>query len=127
MEYLSTFFSSLTIGGMSAVLTRLMIHPLQYVSAVVRNQDELIKVGRLEERYSGFFDCARRLIRENGFTSLWKGSFPSIADFAIFQALHFAFYGVAVKFLVSPGRRSSVEILTQHMTAGGIAGGLYWV
>lgn len=41
---------------------------------MIQNQDEFIKVGRLFEPYKGIRDYFGRIIKDEGFASLWSGN-----------------------------------------------------
>jgi hypothetical protein len=56
-----------------------------------QNQDEMIKSGRLSEPYKGIGDCFRRVIKEEGTSSLWRGNTANVIRYFPTQALNFAF------------------------------------
>ena len=51
----------------------------------------LVKNGALEVPYTGIVDCTGRVIKEEGFKSLWKGNFTNVLRYFPTQALNFAF------------------------------------
>jgi solute carrier family 25 (adenine nucleotide translocator) protein 4/5/6/31 len=51
----------------------------------------MIKAGRLSEPYKGIGDCFRRVIKEEGTVSLWRGNGANVIRYFPTQALNFAF------------------------------------
>jgi len=51
----------------------------------------MIKSGRLTEPYKGIGDCFRRVLKEEGFLSLWRGNMANVLRYFPTQALNFAF------------------------------------
>lgn len=49
--------------------------PIERVKLLIQNQDEMLKTGRLTEPYKGIGECFSRVIKEEGFGSLWRYSF----------------------------------------------------
>jgi len=58
---------------------------------LIQNQDEMIKSGRLTQRYAGIGDCFKRVIAEEGFGQLWRGNLANVLRYFPTQALNFAF------------------------------------
>ncbi|KAJ8500296.1 hypothetical protein OPV22_010848 [Ensete ventricosum] len=56
-----------------------------------KNQDEMIKTGRLSEPYKGITDCFGRTIRDEGVASLWRGNTANVIRYFPTQAFNFAF------------------------------------
>jgi len=65
--------------------------PFFYSKLLLQNQDEMIKSGRLQERYKGMGDCFRRVVAEEGVASLWRGNLANVLRYFPTQALNFAF------------------------------------
>lgn len=65
-------------GGISASISKTIASPIEVIKMRVQNQDEMIKQGTLEKRYSGIVDCARRIHGEEGFKSFWKGNWTNV-------------------------------------------------
>jgi solute carrier family 25 (adenine nucleotide translocator) protein 4/5/6/31 len=51
----------------------------------------MLKSGRLSEPYKGINDCFSRVIKEEGFSSLWRGNTANVLRYFPTQALNFAF------------------------------------
>merc|ERR1711941_222196 len=52
---------------------------------------EMIKAGRLDRPYNGVVDCFRRVVADEGLTSLWRGNTANVIRYFPTQALNFAF------------------------------------
>merc|ERR1711879_920661 len=50
-----------------------------------------IKAGRLDRPYNGVVDCFRRVVADEGLTSLWRGNTANVIRYFPTQALNFAF------------------------------------
>ena len=52
---------------------------------------ELLKQGRLDQRFRGVSDCVTRTLTNEGVLSFWRGNFASVVRYFPQQALNFAF------------------------------------
>jgi len=75
----------------SAAVSKTAAAPIERVKLLIQNQDEMIKSGRLSEPYKGIGDCFSRVIRNEGFLSLWRGNLANVLRYFPTQALNFAF------------------------------------
>ena len=87
VPYLQDFM----MGGISAAVSKTAAAPIERVKLLIQNQDEMIKQGRLASPYKGIGDCFMRVIREEGFGSLWRGNTANVIRYFPTQALNFAF------------------------------------
>jgi len=88
---LTSFAIDFLMGGVSAAVSKTAAAPIERVKLLIQNQDEMIKSGRLTEPYKGISDCFSRVIREEGFVSLWRGNLANVLRYFPTQALNFAF------------------------------------
>jgi len=79
------------MGGVSAAVSKTAAAPIERVKLLIQNQDEMLKSGRLQTPYKGIADCFGRVIREEGFVSLWRGNLANVLRYFPTQALNFAF------------------------------------
>jgi len=79
------------MGGISAAVSKTAAAPIERVKLLIQNQDEMMKMGRLEHRYKGITDCFRRTIADEGFIALWRGNTANVIRYFPTQALNFAF------------------------------------
>ena len=61
------------------------------IIVIVISQDEMMKSGRLATPYKGIAECFSRVIRDEGFASLWRGNLANVLRYFPTQALNFAF------------------------------------
>ena len=94
------------MGGVSAAVSKTAAAPIERVKLLIQNQDEMIKAGRLSEPYKGIGDCFKRTIKDEGFSSLWRGNtanviryFPTQVNltfieipYSWWQNFHYVFY-----------------------------------
>jgi len=86
-----SFVIDFTMGGVSAAVSKTAAAPIERVKLLIQNQDEMLKSGRLATPYKGISDCFVRVIREEGFVSLWRGNLANVIRYFPTQALNFAF------------------------------------
>ncbi|KAG2653555.1 hypothetical protein PVAP13_1NG461900 [Panicum virgatum] len=85
------FMIDFLMGGVSAAVSKTAAAPIERVKLLIQNQDEMIKAGRLSEPYKGIGDCFKRTIKDEGFSSLWRGNTANVIRYFPTQALNFAF------------------------------------
>jgi len=85
------FVVDFLMGGVSAAVSKTAAAPIERVKLLIQNQDEMLKTGRLAEPYKGIADCFRRVISQEGFSSLWRGNMANVIRYFPTQALNFAF------------------------------------
>jgi len=90
-DNLTAFAIDFMMGGVSAAVSKTAAAPIERVKLLLQNQDEMLKSGRLAVPYRGIGDCFGRVIREEGFVSLWRGNLANVIRYFPTQALNFAF------------------------------------
>jgi len=88
---LTSFAIDFLMGGVSAAVSKTAAAPIERIKLLIQNQDEMIKSGRLATPYKGIGDCFSRVIKEEGFGSLWRGNLANVLRYFPTQALNFAF------------------------------------
>lgn len=91
-----------TVAGISSIL---VCHPLDTIRTRLQVSSE----------YRGAWDCAIRLVREEGFTSLYRGMVGPVMAQGAYKAIMFGVYG----FASSRTSQSPLELFA----CGGLAGG----
>jgi solute carrier family 25 (adenine nucleotide translocator) protein 4/5/6/31 len=79
------------LGGVAAAVSKTAAAPIERVKLLIQNQDEMIKSGRLEKRYSGIVECFQRTYNTEGFNAFWRGNLANVIRYFPTQALNFAF------------------------------------
>jgi len=87
----ASFLIDFLMGGVSAAVSKTAAAPIERVKLLIQNQDEMLKSGRLASPYKGIGECFSRVIREEGFISLWRGNMANVIRYFPTQALNFAF------------------------------------
>lgn len=85
------FLIDFAMGGVSAAVSKTAAAPIERVKLLIQNQDEMLKSGRLDAPYKGIGDCFSRVMKEEGFGSLWRGNTANVLRYFPTQALNFAF------------------------------------
>jgi len=85
------FLLDFGMGGISAAVSKTAAAPIERVKLLIQNQDEMLKSGRLATPYKGIGECFSRVIKEEGFLSLWRGNTANVLRYFPTQALNFAF------------------------------------
>jgi len=88
---LTNFAIDFLMGGVSAAVSKTAAAPIERVKLLIQNQDEMLKSGRLDRPYGGIGDCFSRVIKDEGFNSLWRGNMANVLRYFPTQALNFAF------------------------------------
>ncbi|KAK9378667.1 mitochondrial carrier domain-containing protein [Kockiozyma suomiensis] len=87
----SHFLIDFLMGGVSAAVSKTAAAPIERVKLLIQNQDEMIKQGRLTQRYTGIVDCFKRTAADEGVVALWRGNTANVIRYFPTQALNFAF------------------------------------
>jgi len=86
-----TFLVDFMMGGISAAVSKTAAAPIERVKLLIQNQDEMIKAGRLDRRYTGIIECFSRTTKDEGVVALWRGNTANVIRYFPTQALNFAF------------------------------------
>ena len=118
----SNFFVDFMMGGVSAAVSKTAAAPIERVKLLIQNQDEMIKQGRLEKRYTGIVDCFKRTAADEGVVSFWRGNTANVIRYFPTQALNFAFKD---KFKAMFGFKKDEKYwkwFAGNLASGGLAG-----
>lgn len=72
-----SFMSDFLIGGISAAVSKTVVAPIERVKLLLQVQDASSSIKK-EDRYNGIGDCFKRVIKEQGFASLWRGNLANV-------------------------------------------------
>ncbi|KAK4479424.1 hypothetical protein RD792_014938 [Penstemon davidsonii] len=87
------FSVNLMMGGAAAVVAKSAAAPIERVKLLLQNQGELMKRGQLQRPYVGIGDCFKRVLKEEGIVSFWRGNQANVIRYFPTQAFNFAFKG----------------------------------
>ncbi|CAN1840002.1 ADP,ATP carrier protein ER-ANT1 [Linum perenne] len=68
------FYADFVMGGTAAVVSKSAAAPIERVKLLLQNQGEMMKRGQLRRPYMGIGDCFKRVLREEGMLSFWRGN-----------------------------------------------------
>jgi len=112
------------LSGCAAVISKTASAPIERVKLMIQNQDEMIKAGRLQQRYKGPIDCFNRVIKEEGFRYLWRGNVANCIRYFPTQALNFMFKE-RIKLIFKINKNDSYGAqFGKNVFSGGAAGAL---
>jgi solute carrier family 25 (adenine nucleotide translocator) protein 4/5/6/31 len=117
------FVVDFLMGGVSAAISKTVAAPIERVKLLIQNQDEMIKQGRLSEPYKGIGECFSRVIKEEGFGSLWRGNLANVLRYFPTQALNFAFKDYFKRlFNFRVDKDGYAKWFAGNLASGGLAG-----
>ena len=90
--------AELLAGAASAVIARTVSAPIERIKLLLQTQ-HINK--RLSQPYSGIFDCAVRIYKDEGFGAFWRGNLANIYRYTPTNAMNFAFKDYYKRFLSS--------------------------
>ncbi|KAG0214476.1 ADP/ATP carrier protein [Mortierella sp. GBA30] len=118
-----TFMTDFLLGGVTAAVSKSAAAPIERVKLLLQNQDEMLKTGRLSHPYRGITDCFKRVVAEEGVTSLWRGNTANVIRYFPTQALNFAFRDhFKAMFNYKKERDGYVKWFAGNVASGGAAG-----
>eukprot|EP00983_Pelagomonas_calceolata_P126759 1161338-Pelagomonas_calceolata.AAC.6 len=82
-----SFLLDFLLGGVAAAVSKSAAAPIERIKLLIQNQDELIKQGRLKVPYQGVIDCFRRVMKDEGMLSLWRGNAANVLRYFPTQQL----------------------------------------
>jgi len=122
-DSLTHFAIDFMMGGVSAAVSKTAAAPIERVKLLIQNQDEMLKSGRLSTPYKGIAECFARVIREEGFGSLWRGNLANVLRYFPTQALNFAFKDQFKRmFGYNKDKDGYVKSFLGNIASGGAAG-----
>jgi solute carrier family 25 (adenine nucleotide translocator) protein 4/5/6/31 len=116
------FVIDFMMGGVSAAVSKTAAAPIERVKLLIQNQDEMIKQGRLSQKYGGIVDCFRRTAAEEGIVSFWRGNTANVIRYFPTQALNFAFKDRFKKMFGFKKDEGYWTWFAGNLASGGLAG-----
>jgi len=113
---------SLAIGGSTAAIGKSFVAPLERVRLILQTQGSNQQIP-VEKQYRGIIDVFRRVPKEQGLKSFWRGNMADVLRYFPTQALNFAFKD---KFKYMFGRYNPEtdfwKFFSSNLASGGLAG-----
>merc|ERR1711978_343432 len=118
------FAENFALSGAAAIISKTAAAPIERVKLLVQNQDEMIKMGRLDKPYTGVVDCVQKTLRSEGVIPFWRGNLANVLRYFPTQALNFAFKDtIKAIFKTSKDAPTYMKFGT-NILSGGFAGSL---
>ncbi|KAK5641657.1 hypothetical protein RI129_010204 [Pyrocoelia pectoralis] len=116
---LKTFAIHFMVGGVAGSFVKSFTAPLDRVKLILQTQDVAAQFGEGKRKpYTGIIDCFKRIPKEQGLSSLWRGNTINIARYFPTQALNFSCNTLYKDRLSKRFGPSSVT----HFVSGALAG-----
>lgn len=116
------FLKDLAAGGVAGGISKTVVAPIERVKLLLQTQDASDQIAK-DKQYKGIMDAFRRIPKEQGATSLWRGNTANVIRYFPTQALNFAFKDKYKQLFVRP--QEEVGFLTfflGNLASGGAAG-----
>ncbi|KAH3903148.1 uncharacterized protein SCDLUD_000761 [Saccharomycodes ludwigii] len=120
----SNFLIDFLMGGVSAAVAKTAAAPIERVKLLIQNQDEMIKQGTLDRRYTGIAECFKRTAAQEGIVSFWRGNTANVIRYFPTQALNFAFKDKIKAAFNFKKEEGYGKWFAGNLAAGGAAGAL---
>jgi len=118
------FAENFALSGAAAVISKTAAAPIERVKLLVQNQDEMIKMGRLDKPYSGVIDCTMRTFKTEGVMPFWRGNLANCIRYFPTQALNFAFKDQIKALFKARKDEGYASKFAKNIASGGAAGAL---
>lgn len=120
----SSFGVDFLMGGVSAAVAKTAAAPIERVKLMMQNQDEMIKQGTLQHRYTGIVDCFSKTASREGVISFWRGNTANVIRYFPTQALNFAFKDKIKAMFGFKKEEGYARWFAGNLASGGAAGAL---
>ncbi|KAF0986999.1 hypothetical protein HZS_7582, partial [Henneguya salminicola] len=110
------------LSGTAAVISKTAAAPIERLKLNIQNQDEMLKQGRLDRRYTGIVDCAKMVAKSEGYRAFWRGNGANVLRYFPTQALNFAFLEKIKEYFGTNKSDPYPVIVGKNIASGGVAG-----
>jgi len=118
----STFALDFTLGGVSAAVSKTAVAPIERVKLLLQVQGSNPQIPA-NERYTGIGNCFSRVVKDQGFFSLWRGNLANVIRYFPTQALNFAFKDLIKDiFMKGLDKKDLLKFAAGNIAAGSAAG-----
>lgn len=118
------FAENFLLSGVAAAVSKTAAAPIERVKLLVQNQKEMLKQGTLDKPYSGVMDCTMRTMKNEGFSSFWRGNMANVIRYFPTQALNFAFKDTVKSMFKTAKDAPQYEKFAKNILSGGCAGSM---
>ncbi len=119
---LIAFAKDLFAGGVAGGISKTIVAPIERVKLILQTQDVSTQISK-DQRYKGIMDVFRRIPKEQGISSFWRGNTANIIRYFPTQALNFAFKDKYKKIIVRHNpKQDFFKFAAENIASGGAAG-----
>jgi len=117
-----SFLLDLTAGGVAGGISKTATAPIERVKILLQLQDSSTQIA-LDKRYTGIFNCFKRVTTEQGIQSFWRGNTANVIRYFPTQALNFAFKDKYKQIFIRWNRKTDPwKFFAGNLASGGAAG-----
>lgn len=110
------------MGGVSGGISKTVVAPIERVKLLLQVQASSTQI-KPEDRYKGIADCFRRVAKEQGVGSFWRGNMANVIRYFPTQALNFAFKDIYKQMFVPKRTPDNFwSFFAGNLASGGAAG-----
>ncbi|XP_002741157.1 ADP/ATP translocase 1-like, partial [Saccoglossus kowalevskii] len=122
-ESVKSFCKDLLVGGTAAAVSKTAVAPIERVKLLLQVQDASTQISAAQ-KYKGIGDCFSRVVKEQGFVSLWRGNLANVIRYFPTQALNFAFKDKYKQIFVASidKKKNFWRFFAGNLASGGAAG-----
>jgi solute carrier family 25 (adenine nucleotide translocator) protein 4/5/6/31 len=118
----TSFGLDFVAGGLSGCVSKTLAAPIDRVKLLLQTQKVNADLAG-NKRYNGTLDCIRRVYREQGPLSFWRGNVANLLRYFPNQALSFSFKDKFRSLLQLEGQKNRTYMVLGNLLASGAAGG----
>lgn len=122
MSPMTKFFMDLAAGGVAGGVSKTVVAPIERVKLILQTQDVSTQISA-DKRYKGIIDVFRRVPKEQGVASFWRGNMVNVIRYFPTQALNFAFKDKYKQIFVRHNPKTDFwKFFAGNLASGGAAG-----
>ena len=120
MSRLVEFSLDMVAGGVAGCISKTIAAPIDRVKLLLQTQKVNPDVAK---QYNGAFDCLKRVYREQGLISFWRGNVANLTRYFPSQSLTFAFKDRFRSIMKLETQTNKTIVVLGNFAASGAAGG----
>ena len=118
----TSFLLDLAAGGVSGGISKTVVAPIERVKILLQVQASSSQIAA-DKQYKGIMDVFRRVPKEQGILSFWRGNTANIIRYFPTQALNFAFKDKYKQIFVRHNQKTDFwKFFAGNLASGGAAG-----
>jgi len=118
----NSFGRDMMMAGVGASIAKTITSPVERVKLLLQLQATSTQIAK-DKQYKGILDCFRRVPKEQGFLSFWRGNLTNIYRYFLAQAFNFAFKEVYKPYIGNITNKTDWKsVLAANLVTGSAAG-----